>query len=144
MRMAGRLALISVFGFVCVALGARIEADREAPAPAPAPPPKVIVEKQDPVVEYKLPDDCKRAFDMAVRVREAADGYDHTSGQQLDIMDAAAKAIFSHDLNELNNLVTRQRALRDATVTPADTLHRELATFDLILGKCDNALENGG
>lgn len=139
-KRVGKLAALALFGFGCAVVGGRIENGSEPPTSVPhTSAPKVIVEKKTVEVP-KLPESCKRAFDMAVSVRGAAEDYDTTTGKQIDIMDDAVKAIFEKDYKALNILITRQRAVRDATVPASDTLHRELAKFDTILGQCDAEL----
>jgi hypothetical protein len=138
-RRLGQLTLLLVFGFVCAAIGGRIENNSEPPAPAAPQPTRVVVDKQVEHVPV-LPEPCRRAFELAVKLRAAAESYDTTTGPQVDVMNQAEKEIFARDYQALNDLITRQRAIRDATVTAADTMHRELVDFNRLLRECDTEL----
>jgi hypothetical protein len=136
----GQLAFLLLFGFSCAVMGARIENGEEPQPPAAVTaPPRVVVHKETVKVPT-LPESCRRALDMAIQARKAAGDYDTTTGKQLDVMDDAVKAMFEKDYKALNDLITRQRAIRDATVPASDTLHRELSGFTYVLGKCNSDL----
>jgi hypothetical protein len=100
----------------------------------------VEVQVTHEVVSPYIPLDCRRAIDMAVRVRDAAGKFDTESGPQEDILGKAEKAISEGSVTAVNAVITQQRALRARTLDAADTLHTDLYNYEQILTECKKEL----